>query len=154
MSDSKTTESLVAYLDGELTPSESQQIEHQLAQDAEVRKKVDGLSRTWDMLDDLDEVRASEGFTNKTLTSIQAAKSAQHETVHRSAVIREWIPTIATCLGIIAAITIGFISMRFAGDKQQSEMLSNLPFMENLHIYEDVDTELAKTLKDGGLFDE
>ena len=154
MSDSRTTESLVAYLDGELTPSESQQIEQHLAQDGDVRKQVDGLVRTWDMLDNLDEVHASEDFTNKTLTSIQAAKSTRHQTVHRSVVLREWISTIAICLGIVAAITIGFISTRFDNDERQFEMLRHLPLMENLHIYEDVDVPLAKKLKDGGLFNE
>jgi anti-sigma factor RsiW len=154
MSESRTTESLVAYLDGELTPSESQQIEQQLAQDGDVRKQVDGLVRTWDMLDSLDEVRASENFTNKTLTSIEAARSTRHQTVHRLALFREWIPTFAICLGIVAAITIGFVSTRFDNDKRQFEMLRHLPLMENLHIYEDVDVPLAKQLKDGGLFDE
>ena len=146
------SESIVAYLDGELSPSESQKIEKRLAEDPTIRKDVDDLVRTWDMLDDLDEVRVSEQFTNKTLTSIQAAKSSETQVTKQSRIIREWLPTLATCLGIIVAITFGFASTRF--DKTEGVKFRKLPFLEKLHVYEEVDVELARKLKESGLLDE
>lgn len=148
----KTTESIVAYLDGELNPSESQIIEKQLAADANVRCEVDALARTWDMLDELDEVRVSEEFTNKTLTSIQAVKNSEPETANGARLLREWLPTLATSMGIVVAVALGFASTRFY--TEAGEKFRELPLLENLHIYEDVDVEMAKKLQESGLFDE
>lgn len=164
MSESKrNTESLVAYLDGELAPSESQKIESQLAQDSSVRREIDTLSRTWDMLDSLDEVRASEAFTNKTLTSIQAAKSSP-QPIHTTGSWKRWLCTFAICAGIVAVTTHMFRSNydlpvldtkdRQLGGKEQHDLLRDLELVENLHVYEEVDVEFANKLHESGLFDE
>ena len=47
-------EQLVAYLDGELDAESSRRIDELLATDAEVRRRLQEMERTWDLLDDLD----------------------------------------------------------------------------------------------------
>ncbi len=67
-------ENLVAYLDGELDDSATQNIEQVLAESVVARHDVDMLSRTWDLMNVLPGVKASEEFTRKTLSSIRAAE--------------------------------------------------------------------------------
>lgn len=62
---------LVAYLDGELPPTDSEKLEQQLALDAPLRKCAESLDRTWQMLDVLEDATAGGEFTRKTLSSIQ-----------------------------------------------------------------------------------
>jgi len=63
---------LVAYLDGELDELESQQLEHQLANDAPLRCYAESLDRTWQLLDSLGDAPASGEFTQKTLASVHS----------------------------------------------------------------------------------
>lgn len=67
---------LVSYLDGELPNDESESVERQLTSDSVLRSDADILSRTWAMLDSLDEVSGSRQFTQSTLQVVsQEAKS-------------------------------------------------------------------------------
>ena len=77
MKDSTDTEDdqltrIVSYLDGELDEAETLQVEQQLIEDPDLRDRAEKLSRTWSMLDELDEVSASQRFTQDTMTSIVA----------------------------------------------------------------------------------
>ena len=63
---------IVSYLDGELDEAETMQVEQQLIADPDLRDRAEKLSRTWSMLDELDEISASQQFTQDTLTSIVA----------------------------------------------------------------------------------
>ena len=47
-------EQLVAYLDGELDAESSRRMDELLATDADVRRRLQEMERTWDLLDDLD----------------------------------------------------------------------------------------------------
>jgi len=70
VADPKLTD-LVAYLDGELPPADSEKLEQQLVLDAPLRQCAESLDRTWQMLDLLEDATASGEFTRKTLSSIQ-----------------------------------------------------------------------------------
>ena len=69
--DEKLTE-LVSYLDGELNDTQMDAVEHVLITDAAARSHADILSRTWALLDSLEEVSASGQFTQETLATISA----------------------------------------------------------------------------------
>lgn len=68
---------LVSYLDGELEDVEMHAVERRLIEDPDLRSHADILSRTWAMLDELEEVSASQKFTQDTVAtvSMEAAKS-------------------------------------------------------------------------------
>ncbi len=63
---------LVSYLDGELPNDQAEEIERQLISDPILRSDADILSRTWAMLDSLDEVSGSRQFTESTLKCVAA----------------------------------------------------------------------------------
>ncbi len=68
-SDERLTE-IVSYLDGELDDTQMNEIEHDLINDPEMRSHADILSRTWALLDSLEEVSASRQFTQDTLATV------------------------------------------------------------------------------------
>lgn len=63
---------LVSYLDGELSDDQADVLERTMIDDPDMRSHADILSRTWAMLDDLEEVSASQKFTQATLETISA----------------------------------------------------------------------------------
>ena len=79
LNDEKLTE-IVSYLDGELDDTQMVEIEQRLIQDPDMRSHADILSRTWALLDELDEVSASQRFTQDTLATV-SAESAKKDDV-------------------------------------------------------------------------
>jgi len=69
--DEKLTE-LVSYLDGELDDTQMNEVEQILITDSAARSHADILSKTWALLDSLEEVSASGQFTQETLATISA----------------------------------------------------------------------------------
>lgn len=61
---------LVSYLDGELDGTQITDLEQSLVTDSAMRSHVDILSRTWSLLDELDDVQVSESFTQQTMATI------------------------------------------------------------------------------------
>ncbi len=54
---------LVAYLDGELNEAESRAIATKLTKSATARREIEGLEKTWELLELLPRPKASEDFT-------------------------------------------------------------------------------------------
>ena len=71
---------LVAYLDGELDAESGRRIEALLASDPEVRRRLQSLERTWDLLDELDAAPVGEPFTQTTLEMVAIAARAGRRT--------------------------------------------------------------------------
>ncbi len=81
--DEKLTQ-LVSYLDGELNDTQMNDIERSMINDPDMRSHADILSRTWAMLDTLEEVSASKNFTQATLATISVEAEATKERTPRS----------------------------------------------------------------------
>ena len=70
-------ETLVSYLDGELDHAKTVEVENRLASDPEYRRQLQGLEKTWDMLDVLPAAEPNDSFTRSTLELvINDAKAA------------------------------------------------------------------------------
>src|SRR5688572_23884944 len=100
-------ENLVAYLDGELEDTESQEIDRILARSDVARHEVEALSRAWDMLELLPNSQASAEFTNRTMSTLKLEESPYDISdkpwfvfARRGAVAAVWLAAIAAC-GII-----------------------------------------------------
>ena len=70
-SDERLTQ-IVSYLDGELDDTQMNEIEHELINDPNMRSHADILSKTWALLDSLEDVSASRQFTQDTLATVSA----------------------------------------------------------------------------------
>ena len=83
-STSSDHEQLVAYLDGELSPEEAQQVERRLSQDEAFRQLLRSLQEAWDLLDELPQPTLDEGFTQTTVEMVavrmsEDVKAEQHQ---------------------------------------------------------------------------
>ena len=61
---------LVAYLDGELSEQDMQELDEVLLQDPSARASVEQLRQTWDLLDVLPRPSVTEEFSAQTLATV------------------------------------------------------------------------------------
>ncbi len=165
MADSKQQENLIAYLDGELTDEAAASVEKTLAKEIGARQEVERLTRTWELLDLLPDGRASDGFTEKTLTAVRTklatptqsqVEDEQDDVIPgagRERVIRLGRRTVAFLVLLFVA-AVGFNSTFQKGAEPIDELLIELPVVERLDEYREAgDVEFLQTLEKSGLFD-
>ena len=136
----ETRQHLVAWLDGELDDAGAREMERLVARDPGVRRNVSQLLRTWELLDELDVVRASEQFTQRTMTSIQAARtrSIEDETggsdpgLH----LRDYLSWAAWLFALFLAALVGFEAAHRRSQNRSDDILENLPIVERRSVCE------------------
>ena len=133
-------DNFVAYLDGELSPDESKNLERVLADSPVARKDVELLVRTYDMLELLPRPAATVEFTQKTMTTIKL--SDMQPDVTQTAWYK-WMH-----LGIVAAAATGLLVftglLAYAGTSrwfptEEDLLLRDLQVIKNLDQYTQVD---------------
>lgn len=149
-------EDLVAYLDGELEESRSQQIDQVLSRSEVARHEVEALARTWELLDILPRIAAPDDFAETTMTSLRVAEKKVplteqpwFDSVRRAGAVAVWV------LMLGAAAFIGYqITNRWVPNPNE-QMLKDLPLLEKFHQYQDVqDVEFLRQLRTSNVFDE
>jgi anti-sigma factor RsiW len=148
-------ELLVAYLDGELDSDQAQQVERRLSQDEDFRQLLRGLQETWDLLDELPQPTLDEGFTRTTVEMVAVRLSdeiEQQATVHQR---RRWLRSALLAAATVAGLAAGFATVRRVQERDDRELLTNLPLIERVDMYSQVDDlEFLQALASTGLFDE
>ena len=147
-------ETLVAYLDGELSEPEIVEVEKLLTNSSELRQQLNGLERTWDLLDELPEVEPTESFTRSTM---EMAIGDQVETVLRRRKKSWTIPlriAIMTLFPLIACLgTYAFTKWRQKAPIRS--LVADMPLLSNYELYESAKTlEFAELLCENGVFSE
>lgn len=153
---SEQRDNLVAYLDGELDDASTQEIEQSLARSADARHEVEMLTRTWELLDTLPKSKASDEFSERTLSSIKVEDLTQSGTGWFCPANwgRRAYPVL-WCLGLIVAATAGFSVSRYGIPDESEQLVEELPLIEKYNVYSDiVDVEFLQELQKSGLFDE
>jgi anti-sigma factor RsiW len=156
--DPEVTEELVAYLDGELDEDAVERVEEMLSESPQARDKVDELMRAWDCLEFLPHVRATDEFTDRTLSTIRVAEAA-NEPEPTSRVnkeqVRRWSIRGGWALVVLGICLCAYLATnRWIPDESQ-ELVEDLPLIENLHLYSDVESvEFLEELEASGLFEE
>ena len=74
---------LIAYLDGELDPRTSQQVEERLKHDPAYRQVLSQYERSWDMLDRLERATVGENFSRTTLEMVSVAAAEEQQPLPR-----------------------------------------------------------------------
>ena len=123
--------------------------------DPKVRRTLQELERTWDLLDDLDDGDVDDHFTRTTLemVAIAAADEDRQERVaeHR----RRWPRWLAGLAGALAAGAAGFAAAVLLWPDPDRRLLEDLPLLENLDCYRQIDDfQFLKRLHEEGLFGE
>jgi anti-sigma factor RsiW len=146
-------EQLSAYLDGELDDEAARSVERLLSTDPNVRRTLQRMERTWEVLDQLDDSEVDEHFTRSTLEMVAMAaeedvQRQQEEAPRRRR--RRWLVGGAT---LIAAALAGFLAVALFWPNPNEEVIENLPLLENLDEYRQIeDIEFLEGLYEAGLF--
>jgi anti-sigma factor RsiW len=144
---------LVAYLDGELPEPSAKEIEHVLSKSPTVQHDVEMLSRTWDLLDQLPRLTGNGDLTERMVTRVKAAEEPKpflpatlleripKEPLRRGAIVATWVAGLA-----LAAVAGFFIT------NPSEELLRNLPVIEKLDLYSNVESiEFVRELDKRGV---
>ncbi len=155
IADDEIQEELTAYLDGELDVEASQQVEQRLADDVEYRQRLQQLQRAWDLLDQLPRAHASESFTHTTVEMIAlAAEDDVEQSGSRTNGRRRMVWLITAAASVICAVG-AYIVTTYLADADNRRLVRDLPVIENLDLYSQVDSiEFLKLLDREGLFPE
>ncbi len=132
-------EQLVAYLDGELDDESSRRIEERLTSDSTLRDKLSRLERTWDALDDLEQVEVDEDFAKTTIemVALVAEEELQQEDEQRPARLRRrWLIGSA---GLLSAWLVGFVAAWALWPDPNAPLIEDLPVLEHLDEYQQID---------------
>jgi ferric-dicitrate binding protein FerR (iron transport regulator) len=146
---SEQRDNLVAYLDGELSEEETQEIEQILAASEVARHEVDMLSRSWDLIGVLPTAKASEEFTRKTLSSIRAAEAERsfispqtRRNMRRVAVLACGTAVLGLCMYL------GFTATNRWVPNEADQLLDEYEVISNLDRYSEVGSiEFLQALK-------
>ncbi len=130
----KDSELLTAYLDGELSESETIAVEKRLATDSEFRSQMQELQNAWDMLDALPLVRPDSAFVRTTVEMAIAGKQKSG--------ISGWITM--GLLGLVIAglplssFAVSYLQTRETIEQPVRELIEELPLIENFDRYSKV----------------
>lgn len=130
-------ENLVAYLDGELDEVATIEVERSLSESAEIRREVEALSRTWDLLEELPTVQSSSEFTERTMASLQTATAAEVTQPLFSPTLKRNLFWGSLVAGVAVCAAVGFlIANRLP--RQSDPLVQDLPVIQKLDLYEEV----------------
>jgi hypothetical protein len=129
-------DNLVAYLDGELSEQDMQQLDEVLISDPLARTEVDQLRQTWDLLDVLPRPVVTEEFSAQTMAAIQAIK---HEEQPRTS---EWPRRGLFAAGWLIAVSVSAIAGVLLADRllpdPTDHLLEHLSVIERLDVYSEI----------------
>ena len=148
-------ERLVAYLDGELDPESSRQVEDLLASDPEIRGKLQRLDHTWELLDELDQAPPADRFTQSTLEMVAVEAEEELDRLQTEAPRRRRRRWLLTGGGIVVAGLAGYAVVAMFMPDPDRDLIRDLPVLENFDQYRRIDdVEFLRELHEQGLFAE
>jgi anti-sigma factor RsiW len=148
-------EQLVAYLDGELSHEEAQQVERRLSQDEGFRQLLRSLQQTWDLLDELPQPTLDDGFTQTTVEMVAVRMNEDVAADERRQQRWRRYRRVAQLAAVAAGLLLGFWGVRYLLGRADRELLSDLPVIERVDLYDKID-DLAflESLSKAGMFTE
>jgi hypothetical protein len=132
-------EELVAYLDGEMDASESRRLEERLANEPDLRRALEELERTWNLLDELEPPPLDEDFTRTTLEMVAVAADEDASCRRAEAPRRRRRRWIAAAVGLLAAAAAGLGGVALLAPDPNAQLRRDLPILESLNQYRQVD---------------
>lgn len=151
--DDALVEQLSAYLDGELDADASHEVESRLARDEAARIALQRLERAWALLDELPRAELTSAFTRSTVEMIAVREGEQLVERRASTETLRWLLRAGAAAGVMIAASLGFMATRDWLDRDNRQLLQDLPVIERLDAYRELDdVEFLRQLRAGGLF--
>jgi len=146
-------EELVAYLDGELDPESSRDVERRLSQDADYRQRLRQLQQSWDLLDRLPKADVDASFTQSTVALIAVKAGDDVEVIKERRSKRRRILRWIGVGGVAVAFLVGYALVYSVAVRHNRRLLRDLPVIERIDEYRYAESiEFLQMLDDEGLF--
>lgn len=143
-------QTLVAYLDGELSDTETAAVEDRLASEPELRARLQGLQASWDMLDELPRSKPDNNFLKSTMEMVVTSARKKKVKWHRWPV-RILVLTAAFALASLAAFQ---LTRNMQTDSWRA-FVADLDFLENVDMYDQIqETQFLIALNEQGIFND
>jgi anti-sigma factor RsiW len=146
-------ETLVAYLDGELSADEQVRVERRLADDPAFRARLAQLQRAWDLLDALERTEADDDFARSTveMVAVKAADDVQAAR-KRSQMRQAWLYALGGS-AVTASLFAGYLLVSRWLDQPNRELVRDLPVIERIDEYRTAESvDFLRELHKEGLF--
>ncbi len=146
-------EELVAYLDGQLDRQSARQVEQRLASEEPVRRRLQELAQSWDLLDQLPHAVADDAFVRSTVEMVAVA--AEQEVAEQQAAEprrrrRRWLRGGGAALAVALA---GYVVAANVWTDPNEKLIRDLSVIENQERYKQAgDVDFLKKLNEEGLF--
>jgi hypothetical protein len=134
-SDDRRAEQIVAYLDGELSPTEAALIERQMAEDAVFRQEVQEMEQAWSALDALPLTQVDDKFSQTTMEMVVVAARSELAEKTQALPIKRRNDFLGKVLLAVAAASLAFLIVRLFRDNPNRVLLADLPTIQYLDIY-------------------
>jgi len=147
-------EELVAYLDDELDAEASERVRRRLRDDPAYQKKLKALQSAWDLLDELPRAHVNDTFTQSTIEMVYMSVEADLSQLHAKNNRRRYLGVGLFAVCLLAAAGVGFAVMAQRFDAPNQRLLKDLPVIENVDLYAEVDDiKFLRELDASGLFE-
>ena len=150
-------ERLNAYLDGELSAEDRNQLERDLADDPRLQSELQGLQRAWDLLDSLPRSEVGDGFAQSTVEMIAVSAADELTAVRTPPPRRVWFDRLLAAAGAAVAAVAGFIVVDAVRSRADEALVRDLPVIERIDTYgrseQGTTVDFLRTLHDKKLFD-
>ena len=137
---------LTAYLDGELSPQDRQQLEQRLASEPELRQRLTQLEETWKYLDLLEQENVNAEQIETTLKLAAVSVSAYPFTASQTSRLGRWgIAVLAGLMVFIVTFQIGkqspFDNLSFRQKIERLEMYRMILDDDGIELLRELATE-------------
>ncbi len=145
---SKQLEEIVAYLDGELSPQESAQVERRLASDETYRQKLQSIDRAWAALDELPAATVDDQFSKTTMELVVESARNEVEQQTRALPVQQRKQRLSTVVLVTAAALLGALVFRLVWENPNRALVADLPLIQYIDIYSQFrDDEFLRKLR-------
>lgn len=132
---SRQLEEIVAYLDGELTPQESAQVERRLASDDDYRRQLQGIERAWAALDQLPLATVDDHFAKTTMELVVDAARVDVRERTQALPVQRRNDRLKTALLATAVALLGLLAVRVRQENPNRALVADLPVIQYIDIY-------------------
>lgn len=129
-------ETLVSYLDGELTGAERETLEQQIADDQQLQQRIEGLQQTWEMLVDLPQETPNPDLTRSTIELVTLELEQNGLDFRSKFLKRPLLILAALCIG---AGLLGAVASRYGNAFRSSLLEENLAFIADYDSLKQID---------------
>ncbi|MCC7337522.1 MAG: hypothetical protein IT422_20715, partial [Pirellulaceae bacterium] len=130
-------ETLVAYLDNELSPAQRQRIEASLPVEPELRRRLAELQSSWELLGDLPSPSPRRDLTQTTIAMVSLSLEQEARTWSR------WLSDnrfVVVGLGGLIMMLVGAASSRALTQYMTRQILANLPSIVDFPALQNIDS--------------